>query len=84
MALQGEEMNFQEIAITYMLNKAQADRSAALTSLATLLNHPAGIGDHSMRDLHDSLDESLTKLADADGRIETLQKYFLNSKPQEE
>jgi len=73
-------MNFSEVAITYMMDKAKADRAAALTSLTVLLNHPAGIGDHSTSDLHNNLDEALAKLADADDRIETLKKYFLNKK----
>ena len=72
-------MKFSEVAINYMTNKAQADRAAALTSLTVLLEHPAGIGDHSTDDLHNNLDEALSKLADADDRLATLQKYFISS-----
>lgn len=75
-------MNYSEVAVAYMLDKAKADRSAAMTSLTILLNHPAGIGDHSIEDLHNNLDEALSKLADADDRIETLKKYFLNTPQQ--
>jgi hypothetical protein len=71
-------MKFSEVAINYMTNKAQADRAAALTSLTAMLEHPAGIGDHSTDDLHQNLDEALSSLADADDRLETLKKYFLS------
>jgi hypothetical protein len=80
MALQGEEMKasipFSQVALGYMMNQAQADRAAALVSLTSMLEHPAGIGDHSTSDLHKGLDEALSKLCDADGRIATLQHYF--------
>jgi hypothetical protein len=73
-------LKFSDVAVSYMMNKAQADRAAALTSLTVLLEHPAGIGDHSTDDLHKNLDEALAALSDADDRIETIQKYF-TSKP---
>jgi len=79
MALQGEEMNdvkFSDVAVSYMMNQAQADRAAALTSLTVMLEHPAGIGDHSTGDLHKNLNEALSALTDADDRIETINKYF--------
>ena len=71
-------LKFSDIAVSYMMNKAQSDRAAALTSLTAMLEHPAGIGDHSTDDLHKNLNEALTSLADADDRIETIQKYFAN------
>ena len=33
---------------------------------------PAGIGDHSTGDLHENLNEALSKLADADDRLDIL------------
>ena len=78
-----DHMNYSEAAIAYLLNKAQSDKSAALASLTLLLNHPAGVGDHSTADLHRSLEESLERLSSADGKIETIQNYFLN-KPSED
>ena len=72
-------MKYSDIAVSYVMNKAQADRAAALTSLTVMLEHPAGIGDHSTNDLNKNLDEALSALADADDRIETINKYF--SKP---
>ena len=58
-----------------LLKKAETDRYEAKVSLYYLLDHPAGIGDHSTGDLHDNLNEALSKLADAEDRLETLQRY---------
>ena len=58
-----------------MLNAAK-DRAEAITSLDIMLNSPAGIGDHSTGDLHDNLNEALSKLADAEDRIECLKRNF--------
>ena len=58
-----------------LLSQAKTDRFQALTSLKIMLDFPAGIGDHSTSDLHNNLNEALSKLADADGRIETLKRY---------
>ena len=69
-------MNYKESAIYSMAFRAQTDRAEALASLNLLLEHPAGIGDHSTGDLHNNLNESLSKLTDADDRLETLHKYF--------
>lgn len=69
-------MNYKESAIYSMAFKAQADRAQALASLNLLLDHPAGIGDHSTGDLHNNLNEALLQLTDADDRLETLHKYF--------
>jgi hypothetical protein len=58
-----------------LLSQAETDRFQALTSLKIMLDFPAGIGDHSTSDLHNNLNEALSKLADADDRIETLKRY---------
>ena len=63
-------------AIDYLYNKAYADRDKALMSLNILLDHPAGIGDHSTEDLYSNLEEALRALAEAEDRLETLQEYF--------
>ena len=70
------DVKFSEVAVSYMMKQAQADRAAALTSLTVMLEHPAGIGDHSTGDLHKNLNEALSALTDADDRIETINKYF--------
>ena len=74
-------MNFKQTALESLLTKAASDRAEALTSLSIMLEHPAGIGDHSTDDLHNNLNDTLSKLADADDRIETLYRHFPNLKP---
>jgi len=69
-------MNYKKSALVSLAMKAQKDKAEAITSLAILLDHPAGIGDHSCNDLHENLNEALSQLADADDRLETLNKYF--------
>lgn len=54
--------------------RAEADKAEAEASLLIMLNHPAGIGDHSTTDLHNNLNEALSKLEDAEGRLETLER----------
>ncbi len=68
--------SYKTNAIDYLYNKAYADRDKALMSLNILLDHPAGIGDHSTEDLYSNLEEALSALADAEDRLETLQEYF--------
>lgn len=69
-------MNFRQSALYSLALKAQSDKAEALASLSLLLDHPAGIGDHSTGDLHNNLNESLNKLADADDRLEILNRYY--------
>ena len=67
---------YKENAIDYLYNKASSDRDKALASLSILLDHPAGIGDHSTEDLYNNLDEALSNLADAEDRLEVLEQYY--------
>ena len=69
-------MSYKTTAIDYLYNKAYADRDKALMSLNILLDHPAGIGDHSTEDLYANLEEALSSLADAEDRLETLEIYY--------
>ena len=69
-------MAFRNNAIEYLWRKALADQSKSRASLDILLDHPAGIGDHSTEDLHNNLEEALQSLADAEDRLETLQRYY--------
>ena len=68
--------SYKENAIDYLYNKAFSDRDKALASLSILLDHPAGIGDHSTGDLYENLDEALSALADAEDRLEVLEQYY--------
>lgn len=69
-------MTYRREALDALRNCAESDRHWALSSLKIMLDHPAGIGDHSTGDLHDNLREALSKLADADDRLETLRRYY--------
>ena len=68
--------SYKENAIDYLYNKAFSDRDKALASLSILLDHPAGIGDHSTGYLYENLDEALSALADAEDRLEVLEQYY--------
>ena len=67
---------YKKQALAHLRSQAQADKDKALLSLSILLDHPAGIGDHSTGDLYANLNEALSALADADDRLETLDIYF--------
>ena len=69
-------MSFKANALNALMLNAAKDRAEAITSLDIMLNSPAGIGDHSTGDLHDNLTEALSKLADAEDRIECLKRNF--------
>ena len=67
--------NYRELALDSLYHQAITDKVKAEASLHMLLDHPAGIGDHSTKDLHNNLQESLANLADAEDRIETLNRF---------
>jgi hypothetical protein len=69
-------MNFKATALRSLMLNAEKDAAEAMTSLEIMFNHPAGIGDHSTGDLHNNLNEALSKLADAEDRIECLTRNF--------
>ena len=58
--------------------KAQAlvDKEKALMSLDLLENQAVGIGDHTANDFLKDATESLNLLAEADDRLEIIEKYF--------
>ena len=58
-----------------MYHQAVTDKVKAEASLHILLDHPAGIGDHSTEDLHSNLQQALSNLADATDRLETLESF---------
>lgn len=64
------------IAVSCLKAQSEANKCKALASLKLLLDHPAGIGDHSTTDYHKNLDEALGQLVDAEDRLNTLDKYF--------
>ena len=66
---------YKQLALAGLMSRAQTDKLEAEASLHILLDHPAGIGDHSTSDLH-NLNEALSQIVDAEDRIETLEKHF--------
>ena len=67
--------SYRERALDSLWHQAITDKLKAEASLYMLLDHPAGIGDHSTGDLHSNLQESLANLADAEDRIDTLKRF---------
>lgn len=65
-----------ENLIKMLKTSAEADKAKALLTLDLLGNTGVGIGDHSTKDFYSNAEESLIMLADADDRLETLEKYF--------
>ena len=55
---------------------AEAEKAKALLTLDLLENHPAGIGDHSTDDFYKNAEEALAMLADADDKLEAIEKYL--------
>lgn len=66
--------------IDMLYKSAEADKAKALLTLELLGKHPAGIGDHSTKDFYENAEEALTMLADADDRLEAIEKYLLEKK----
>jgi hypothetical protein len=62
-----------------LYTSAIADKSKALLTLELLETNPAGIGDHSTEDFYKNAEEALSMLADADDRLEAIERY-LNKK----
>lgn len=60
-----------------LYTSAIADKAKALLTLELLENTPAGIGDHSTEDFYKNAEEALAMLADADERLETIEKYLV-------
>ena len=67
--------NYRETALDSLYHQAITDKVKAEASLYILLDHPAGIGDHSTEDLHNNLNEALSLLADAEDRLSTLERF---------
>ena len=61
-------------------SSAQADVAKAKLTLDLLSDHAVGIGDHSTEDFYKNAEEALSLLADANDRLENLDKYK-NDKP---
>lgn len=73
-------LGIKQSVIEMLRKSAEADRERALLSLKLLMEVPVGIGDHSTDDFYNNAEAALCKLSDADDRLETLNKYFSESK----
>lgn len=70
-------MTFKKTRIVEALKtQAIADRSKALMALDLLENQAVGIGDHTAKDFFNDAQEALQLLADAEDRLEIIEKYF--------
>jgi hypothetical protein len=63
--------------VDMLYKSAEADKAKALLTLELLGKNPAGIGDHSTKDFYDNAEEALAMLADADDRLEAIEKYLV-------
>lgn len=55
---------------------AEAEIAKAKMSLKLLGEHPVGIGDHSTEDFYKNADEALAKLAEAEDKLECLERNY--------
>lgn len=62
--------------ISALKAQALADKEKALMALDLLENQAVGIGDHTANDFLKDANEALELLADADDKLETIQRYF--------
>ena len=64
-----------EKLILMLKTSAEADKAKALLTLDLLGNKGVGIGDHSTEDYYKNAEEALAALAEADDKLETLNRY---------
>ena len=60
--------------IEALKKRYEADIAAAKANIQVYMDNPAGIGEHS--DLVSAVDEQVTKLTDAEDKLETLRKHY--------
>lgn len=65
--------------ISALKAQALADKEKALMALDLLENQAVGIGDHTANDFLKDATESLQLLADAEDRLEMIERHFSNS-----
>jgi hypothetical protein len=71
------KISMKKTRLFNMLKKsAEADKERALLSLDLLSESAVGIGDHSTEDFYRNAEEALSKLCEAEDRLEILHKYF--------
>lgn len=60
--------------IEALKKRYEADIAAAKANIQVYVDNPAGIGEHP--DLVSAVDDQVTKLADAEDKLETLRKHY--------
>ena len=68
--------------ISALRKKYEADMAIAKANINIYLKNSAGIGDHS--DIIETIDKEVTKLADAEDKLSSLQAHFGAVWPNEE
>ena len=66
----------KQLVLDMLKKEAESQKAKALLSLELLTEYPVGIGDHSTEDFYKNAEEALTRLVDADDKLEALNKYF--------
>ncbi len=59
-----------------LIKSAEADKAKAFLSLELLNDRAVGIGDHSTEDFYKNAEEAIAMLADADDRLEAIERYL--------
>jgi hypothetical protein len=72
------ESKIKNMVFEMLRKNAEAEKQKALLSLELLSANAVGIGDHSTGDFYKNVEEALSMLAEADDKLETLEKYFGN------
>ena len=62
--------------VDMLYKSAEADKAKALLSLELLNDRAVGIGDHSTEDFYKNAEEAIAMLADADDRLEAIERYL--------
>ena len=69
-------MNYKSRVISALKAQALADKEKALMALDLLENKAVGIGDHTSNDSLKDANESLMLLAEAEDKLDMIEKYF--------
>lgn len=62
--------------IKALKKQAEADKEEALLTLETLIDSPAGIGEHTSGHFLEEGKKALQKLVDAEDQLETIKLHF--------
>jgi len=62
--------------IKALKKQAEADQEEALLTLETLINNPAGIGEHTSGHFLEEAKKAIRKLGEAEDQLETIERHF--------